>query len=167
MIFTKPTKRFEKKAGFTESYHLDTENVSFDVNTIIGGWDAYSPAKDEKFVYVLRGLGKVFLGEGEKEFDVEGGERVDIPERTSHTLRGQLKYVLTYGMGDFKIDNNEGLKEFGPSDKSRFIYIIDGLASVVIDGERDVVRENYLVEVPAGVNFSLEGKVNYITATAL
>lgn len=167
MIFERPTKRIERKAGFSESYHLDTDGASFYVNTLVGGWDAFKPAKEEKLVYILKGLGKVTLGDKEEEYAVESGEQVEIPKRTSHELKGQLQYILTDGMGEFQITTNSGDKDFGTSEKSRFFYVLDGLASATLDGRKNVAKEGYLVEVPAGTEFTLSGNITYVYATSI
>lgn len=163
MIFSKPTKHQETKVGYSESYHLDTEDLSFTIETVSGGWRALSSIEENSLVYILRGGGTAKLKKDGKEFSIDGEIAIDIPAHSFFKLdEGQYRYAYITGLTSHSVEENKGTKEFEISEKPRLIYVLDGIGNANFDNNKHVLKEGYLMEFPKDSNVVLNGNFKYI-----
>ena len=76
------------------------EESNFD--SVIFELDGYHPAdtgrkkilneNSQKAYYVLKGRGKIFVGE--EIFEIQEGEFVNVPKKTPHALEGKFKALI-------------------------------------------------------------------------
>lgn len=168
MLYAKPSMKNESKAGYLESYHLDSENMNFAIHTVVGGYEAFEGLNNKnRFAYVLRGIGTaIYTPEDRTVSDLLEGVSVEIPAGQPFKMDGQLRYALVGANGETKLSTNrKGENTVGQSgNDSTLIFVLDGIGNIVIDGHVHVLKEETLVEVPPNTVYELRGNFEYIVA---
>lgn len=170
MLYQKPTIKSPSKAGYLETYHLETENMKFSIHTVVGGYESFLGINDKKrLAYVLRGIGTaIYKPEDRTVATLLEGTVVEVPAGQSFEMDGQLRYALVESKEDAKVLQNrrEENTVSKSGDDSTLIYVLNGIGNLVIDGKIHVLREETLAEVPANTVYELKGNFEYIIARA-
>lgn len=162
MIFTKPTKHADTRTGKAESYHLDSEDVTFTIESIAGGWRAFNPTERDSLVYVLQGIGSAKLKDT-KDFAINGEVAIPVPSHSFFKLEeGQYRYAYAKGAKSHSVEQNRGSKSYTQSDTTRLAYILDGIGNAFVEGANYVLKEGYLFEFPKDSDVELRGNFKYI-----
>lgn len=164
MLFSKSTKRVEKRAGIAEGYHLETDKMEISVDTNAGGWEKFEPIAEKRYFYMLDGLGTAKMGTGGEEYELSPGSFVEVPSRKSFTMEyGQFRYVNI--KGDVTAEIKQGPVHFESLNKGRLVFVLDGIGNYVSEGTPEILREKSLVEIPANTSFDIKGNIKYILVT--
>lgn len=92
MFYTKPTYKKDKVNGFEEGYKFsDVSSLKLTVETNSGGWENVEVSKEDRVIYVLKGLG--FAKIQGKTFRLEEGKVLEIPAGLEVEMNGQLKFI--------------------------------------------------------------------------
>lgn len=168
MIYAKSTMKNPSKAGYLESYQLDTDNMNFSIHTVVGGYEGFDGLNGKnRFAYVLRGIGTAILTPEDRTVSsLLEGVAVEVPAGQSFKMDGQLRYALVAANGEIKVNTNKkGENTVGKSgNDSTLIFVINGIGNLVVDGKVHVLREETLAEVPANSVYELRGNFEYIIA---
>ncbi len=168
MLYNKPTIKSPSKAGYLETYHLETETTKVSIHTVVGGYESFLGVNDKKrLAYVLRGMGDaVFEPEGKTVATLLEGTVVEVPAGQSFKMDGQLRYVVVESPNGAEVTKN--LKDQDTtattSNDSTLIYVLNGIGNLIIDGKTHVLRDETLAEVPANSTYTLKGNFEYIIA---
>lgn len=168
MLYNKPTIKSPSKAGYLETYHLETENTKVSIHTVVGGYESFLGVNNkQRLAYVLRGIGTaIFKPEDKTVATLLEGTAVEVPAAQSFEMDGQLRYVLVESTNGAEILKNTKEENVTATagDDSTLIYVLNGIGNLVIDGKIHVLREETLAEVPANSTYELKGNFEYIIA---
>lgn len=164
MFYTHPTKRTEKKTGFLDTYHLETEKAKLNVGTLVGGWQDFPTVNSTRYFYILKGMGNAIVKESDQHHLVVGNF-IEVPANSFCKLEGQLQFVEVTGDTHTSIEKVSGNFTIESSDKAHFIYIVEGLGNGKMNGKNQVLRDGSFVEIPKDVPFEFNGNATYILST--
>jgi len=92
MLFSKPSYKKDKVNGFVEGYKFtQTSSIDLTVETNVGGWESIEVAKEDRVLYVLKGLGFAKI-EG-KTLRLEEGKVLEVPAGLEIEMNGQIQFL--------------------------------------------------------------------------
>lgn len=92
MLYNKPNYKKEKVNGFVEGYKFtETSSIDLTIETNVGGWENIEVAKEDRVLYVLKGLGFAKI-EG-KTYRLEEGKVLEIPAGRELEMNGQIQFL--------------------------------------------------------------------------
>lgn len=162
MIFSKPTKHQDTRIGQADSYDLESDDLTFVIESVAGGWRAFNPTEENSLVYVMQGIGSAKLKDT-KDFAINGEVAIPVPSHSFFKLEeGQYRYIYARGVANHSLEVNKGVTSFNPSTNSRLAFVLDGIGNVKVDGINCILKEGYLFEFPKDAEVELNGNFKYL-----
>jgi hypothetical protein len=98
MLYKVPTSKKDKANGFVESYKFkEISSIDLSIETIVGGWDNIDVSKEDRAIYILKGLGYAKIAG--KTIRLEEDFVLEIPAGQEVEMSGQLKYICVKSRG--------------------------------------------------------------------
>jgi mannose-6-phosphate isomerase-like protein (cupin superfamily) len=92
MLHHRPNYKKDKVNGSVEGYKFsETSTIDLTIETNVGGWEHIEVSKEDRVLYVLKGLG--FAKIENKTLRLEEGKVLEIPAGREVEMNGQFKFL--------------------------------------------------------------------------